>query len=132
MTVTQALHAIESVGGRVRLEGDRIRCRIPDPTPQPVAEAVEILRRQKPVALELLGRRSGTTPETQWPPKCLASERKFRVPAAKLYPLLDHVVLTPEGAGVLLQVFADRVQVHFQGEPRTREFRPDDIAIPAD
>ena len=132
MTVTQAFHAIESVGGRVRLKGDRIRCRIPDPTPEPATEAVEVLRRHKPEALALLGRQSGTTPETQWPPESLAAERKFGVPSAKLYPLLNHLVLTPEGAGILLQVFHDRVQVHFKGEHKTRQFRPEQIAIPAD
>ena len=67
-----------------------------------------------------------------WPPECLASERKFRIPAAKLYPLLDHKVLTPAGAGILLQVFSDRVQVHLKGEPRTREFHPEEIAVAAD
>lgn len=67
-----------------------------------------------------------------WPPECLAAERKFRIPAAKLYPLLDHVVLTPAGAGILLQVFDDRVSVHLKGEPRTREFRPGQIAVVAD
>ena len=77
-------------------------------------------------------RQSGTTPEPQWPPECLAAERKFRVPSAKLYPLLDHVVLTPEGAGVLLRVFAGHVTVHFKGDSRTREFRPQQIAIAAD
>ncbi len=132
MTVTQAVHAIEVVGGRVRLEGDRIRCRIPDPTPQPVAEAVEVLRRQKPEALALLGRQSGPASEPLWPPECLAAERKFGVPSAKLYALLDHRVLTPEGAGILLQVFHDRARVHFKGEPRTREFHPEQIAIAAD
>ena len=132
MTVAQAVHAIESVGGRVRLKGDRIRCRIPDPTPEPVAEAVEVLRMHKPEALALLGRQSGPTPEPQWSPECLAAERKFRIPSAKLYPLLNHLVLTPEGAGILLQVFHDRVQVHFNGEPRTREFRPEQIAVSDD
>ena len=79
MTVTQAVLAIESVGGRVRLKGDRIRCRIPDPTPEPVAEAVEVLRRRKPEALELLGRQFGPDdPEPLWPSECLAAERKFR------------------------------------------------------
>ena len=132
MTVTQAVHAIESVGGRVRLKGDRIRCRIPDPTPEPVTEAVEVLRRHKPEALALLGRQSGPDPEPQWPPECLAAERKFRIPSAKLYPLLNHLVLTPEGAGILLQVFCDRVQVHFKGEPRTREFKPETIFVTDD
>ena len=67
-----------------------------------------------------------------WSPEFLAAERKFRIPAAKLYPLLDHVVLTPAGAGILLQVFDDRVSVHLKGEPRMREFRPGQIAVVAD
>ena len=132
MTVAQAVHAIESVGGQVRLKGDRIRYRIPHPAPEPVAEAVEILRRHKPEALALLGWQSDPDPESRWPPECLAAERKFRIPAAKLYPLLDHLVLTPEGAGILLRVFDDRVAVHFRGESRTREFRPEEIAVSAD
>ena len=42
---------------------------------------------------------TGPGPESRWPPECLAAERKFSVPAAKLYPLLNHQVLTPEGPG---------------------------------
>ena len=132
MTVAQAVHAIESVGDRVSLKGDRIRYRIPDPTPEPVAEAVEVLRQRKPEALALLGWQSDPDPESRWSPECLAAERKFRVPAARLYPLLNHLVLTPEGAGILVQVFDDRVQVHLKGESRTREFRPEEIAVAAD
>ena len=67
-----------------------------------------------------------------WSPVSLAAERKFRIPAAKLYPLLDHVVLTPAGAGILLKVFDERVQVHLNGKRRTREFRPEQIAVAAD
>ena len=73
MTVVEAVHAIESVGGRVRLKGDRIRYRIPDPTPEPVAEAVEVLRRHKPEALALPGGSPGRIPSPSgplsvWPP----------------------------------------------------------------
>jgi hypothetical protein len=124
MTVAQAVHAIQSVGGQVRLKGDRIRCRIPDPAPEPVAEAVEVLRRHKPEALALLG--------PKWHPECLAAERKFRMPSAKLYPLLNHPVWTPTGKGTLLQVFSNHVTVHFKNEPRTCEFRPEDIAVSDD
>ena len=67
-----------------------------------------------------------------WPSECLAAEGKFNIPSAKLYPLLNHLVLTPAGVGILLQVFSNRVQVHFKGESRTREFRPEEIALPAD
>ena len=61
-----------------------------------------------------------------------SSSSRFRVPAAKLYPFLNRLVVTPEGVGRLLQVFDDRVRVHFKGETKTREFRPDEVAIPAD
>ncbi len=87
MNVVQAFCAIESAGGRVRLEGDRLLCRIPEPTPTPVAVAVEVLRRHRPEVLALLGRQSGPAPETGWPPECLAAERKFGVPSARLYPV---------------------------------------------
>ena len=132
MTVAQAVHTIESVGGRVRLKGDRIRCRIPHPTPEPVADALEVLRRHKPEALALLGWRSSPAAEPRWSAECLAAECRFRIPAAKLYPLLNHLVLTPDGAGILLQVFDDRVQVHLKGKRRTREFRPEEIAVSDD
>ncbi len=132
MNVVQAFCAIESAGGRVRLEGDRLLCRIPEPTPTPVAVAVEVLRRHRPEVLALLGRQSGPAPETGWPPECLAAERKFGVPSARLYPFLNRVVLTPEGPAKLLQVFTWRVRVHIAGEDKTREYRPEQIAIPAD
>ena len=101
-----------------------ICCDVPDPTPAEVDRALDVLREHKPEALALLGR--------QWHPECLAAGRKFRVPSAKLYPLLNHLVWTPKGKGTLLQVFSDRVTVHFKDEPQTREFRPEDIAIPDD
>ena len=132
MTVAEAVHAIESVGGRVRLKGDRIRYRIPNPTPEPVAEAVEVLRQRKPEALALLGWQPAPAAESRWPSECLAAERQFRIPAGRFYPLLDHEVLTPAGVGILKQVFADRVEVHLKGEPRTRQFRPEEITVAAD
>lgn len=69
MTVAQAVHAIESVGGRVRLKGDRIHYRIPDPAPKPVAEAVEVPRRHKPEAFQKRqhGERANTATLEQLP-----------------------------------------------------------------
>jgi hypothetical protein len=86
---------------------------------------VEALRRHRAEAVRLLQ-------TSAWPPECLAAERKFRIPAAKLYPLLNHLVLTPAGAGILRQVFADRVEVRLKGESRTREFHPEQIAVSDD
>ena len=131
MTLQIAIETLRQVGP-VTIEGGMICCDVPDPTPAEVDRALDVLRERKPEALVLLGWRSGTAAEPRWSPECLAAERKFRIPAAKLYPLLDHLVLTPEGAGILLQVFSDRVAVHFKGERRTREFRPEQIAVPDD
>ena len=124
MTVSEAVETI-SQAGRIQAAGDHIRCAVPRPRPPDVDKALATLRAHKMEALRLLR-------APAWPPECLAAERKFGVPSAKLYPLLNHLVLTPEGAGILLQVFHDRVQVHFKGEHKTRQFRPEQIAIPAD
>ena len=131
MTLEVAIETLRRVGP-VTVEEGMICCDVPDPTPAEVDRALDVLREHKPEALTLLGRQSEPTPGPQWPPECLAAERKFGVPSARLYPLLDHVVLTPEGAGVLLQVFQQYVLVHFDGEHKTRQFRPEQIAIPAD
>ena len=125
MTVVEAVRTIKSVGGRVRPMGDFIRCRVPDPAPPLVDQAVEVLRQQKAEALRLLR-------EPAWPAEAYAAQRHFGVPSAKLYPFLNRSVATPDGVGRLLQVFDDRVTVHFKGEVKTRMFRPDEIAIPAD
>ncbi len=93
--------------------------------PSALEPAMEAIRQHRDEALRLLQ-------SSAWSPECLAAGRKFNIPSAKLYPLLNHLVLTPEGAGILLQVFDDRVQVHFESEARTREFRPEQIAVPDD
>ncbi len=124
MTVSEAVETI-SQAGRIQAAGDRIRCAVPRPRPPDVDKALATLRAHKMEALRLLR-------APAWPPECLAAERKFGVPSAKLYPLLNHLVLTPEGPGKLLSVFQDRVEVHLQGESKTRRFRPGEIAISAD
>ena len=42
-----------------------------------------------------------------WPPASLDAERRFGQPHAKLFPFIGRKVRTPNGAGVLIQVFAD-------------------------
>ena len=123
------------------VEGGTIYCDLPDPTPAEADQALDVLRGHKGEALALLAA-SSRPPEpapadterhsTPWPPKSLAAERKFGVPSARLYPFLDHVVMTPEGPAKLLQVFKRYVRVHFNGEHKTRQFRPEQIVIPAD
>lgn len=51
------------------------------------------------------------TPTSTWPPESLEAERKFGVPYARLFPFIGRKVRTPEGAGVLLQVFRERCAV---------------------
>jgi hypothetical protein len=48
---------------------------------------------------------------SHWPPESLDAERRFGQSHAKLFPFLGRKVRTPEGAGMLVQVFADRVTV---------------------
>ena len=125
MTTAEAIDKLRRIDAIRLADSTRLQVRLPDPIPPTLEPAVEAIRRHRNEAVRLLQ-------SSAWPPGCLAAEQKFRVPAAMLYPLLDHEVLTPAGAGILVQVFDDRVQVHLKGEPRTREFRPEDIAVSAD
>ena len=125
MTTAEAIDELRLINAIRLADNARLQVRLPSPLPPALEPAVEAIRQHRDEALHLLR-------ALAWPPECLAAERKFGCPSPKLYPLLDHPVLTPEGAGILLQVFADRVTVHFKGEPRTREFRPEQIAVAAD
>ena len=125
MTISEAVNELRQRDA-IRLDDNaQLQVRLPDPIPPALEPAMEAIRRHRAEAVRLLQ-------TSAWPPECLAAERKFSIPSAKLYPLLDHLVLTPKGAGILLQVFDDRVQVHLKGESRTREFRPEQIAVAAD
>ncbi len=125
MTTAEAIDELRRINAIRLADNARLQVRLPDPIPSNLEPAVEAIRRHRAEAVRLLQ-------TSAWPPECLAAERKFRIPAAKLYPLLNHRVLTPDGAGILLQVFSNCVAVHFRGEPRTREFRPEEIAVSAD
>jgi hypothetical protein len=46
-----------------------------------------------------------------WPPERPGPERKFGAPHARLFPFIGRKVRTPQGAGVLLQVFRGRCGV---------------------
>ena len=145
MTVSQAIETVRQAGGEFLVpEPGKLQACVPSPRPAGLETALTTIREHRDEALVLITA-PGPSPEPRtetddpeqphgapWPPECLAAERKFGVPSARLYPLLDHVVLTPEGAGVLLQVFKQYVRVHFDGEHKTRQFRPEQIAIPAD
>ncbi len=55
--------------------------------------------------------------EGSWPSECLASELKFGTYEARLYPLLQRMVRTPQGPGKLVQVFAGRAAVILTSQP---------------
>ena len=60
-----------------------------------------------------------------WPEPCLAAERRFGRPEARLYPLLGQSVRTPAGTGTLVQVFAQSVAVVLDADPsRLRRLPP--------
>ena len=118
MNTSQAIAVIEETGGWVKPDGEHIRWRIPKPAPGQVAEAVDVLKRRKREAMIKLLMHE--------------SERKFNLPSARLYPLIGYSVVTPEGQGVLHQVFSDQVRVLLEGESKTRVFPPDQIAVVAD
>ena len=56
------------------------------------------------------------TAQGPWPPESLDALRRFGQPHARLFPFLGRKVWTPEGAGTLLQVFADHVLVLLDSE----------------
>ena len=69
----------------------------------------------------------------EWPQQCLESQRRFGVCHARLYPLIDKRVMTPQGRGRLLQVLSYqgtgvvRVLLDRKPNPAT-EFRAKEIS----
>ncbi len=97
---------IEGAGGELTVNGQRIRVRLPEDA----AHLLDELRAHKQEVLLLLRKRDGSGP--CWPRESLDAERKFGgQPHVKLFPFIGRKVRTPEGAGVLVQVFKDRATV---------------------
>ena len=69
----------------------------------------------------------------EWPPECLDALRRYHgppvlvAPHSLLFGLLGRRVRVPGGAGVLLQVFADRAAVRLYGEEAVRYVRPEEV-----
>lgn len=62
-----------------------------------------------------------------WPPECVDSEQRFGGRFARLLPLLNKEVWTPQGRGVLLQVFRDRAAVVMPGAEMMTFISPEEI-----
>jgi|SRR5919109_373119 hypothetical protein len=116
---------LEKAGGRLLLDGDRIRYSVPSGDAEARALLAE-LRKHRDRVKGLLRQRAAE--QQNWPPASLDAERRFGQPHAKLFPFLGRKVRTPAGAGTLLQVFAERVTVLLDSElSRCSFFRPIEI-----
>jgi hypothetical protein len=114
--VVEVVSRLERTGGRLTLDGDRIRYSVPSGNPE-VSSLLAQLRRRREELTELLRQRAAEE-----------SERCFARPHAKLFPFLGRKVRTPAGPGTLLQVFANRATVLLDSElSRCSLFAPGEI-----
>jgi len=126
----ELLETLRRSGVEIATDGERLR--VSAPRGVVTEEIRRTLVAHKP---ELLAELAG---ETVWPPECLDTERRFRVPYARLFPLLGGPVTTPAGPGTLLQVFADRAAVRLDADPDRLTFvlpvevRPAGAAVAGD
>jgi hypothetical protein len=109
VTPHELLETLRQAGAEVFAVGDRLRVRAPRGVV--TDEIRRCLAEHKPQLLAELSTAPG------WPPECLDAERRFRMPHARLFPLLGGPVTTPAGPGELLQVFADRAAVRLDADP---------------
>jgi hypothetical protein len=116
---------LEQSGGRLELDGDRIRYAIPTGNSD-ARDMLRELRQHREAVKELLRQR--VEEYRPWPAASLDVERRFGQPHAKLFPFLGRKVRTPEGVGTLIQVFADRCTVVLDSQMcRRARFPPIDI-----
>jgi hypothetical protein len=126
MTAETLIAALEQEGICLKIEGDRLKLQAPaDRVPGP--ETIARLKENKSAVLEYLREREQPQ-ETQfssfptpiawkteklgnWPGESLDAQGRFGQPHAKLFPFIGRKVRTPRGAGLLVQVFAERVTV---------------------
>ncbi len=109
--VLEIVSRLEQAGGILSLNGDQIEYAIPKGNREAQA-LLDKLRKQRDRVTELLLQREAKA----WPSQSLDIERRFGQPHAKLFPFIGRKVRTPNGAGVLIQVFADRVTVLLDSE----------------
>lgn len=110
----EVVSRLEEAGGKLTLDGDRIRYSIPARDTEALGLLAE-LRKHREGVKELLRQR--VAGQRSWPLESLDAERRFGQPHAKLFPFIGRKVRTPEGPGTLIQVFRDRVTVVLDAEP---------------
>jgi hypothetical protein len=123
--LAEVVSRLERGGGKLALDGERIRYSIPSGDTEALALLAELRSRPDGVKALLVQRMAG---QSSWAPAPADAERRFGQPHARLFPFLGRKVRTPGGAGTLLQVFADRVTVLLDSElSKCVFFRPAEI-----
>ena len=123
--LAEIVSRLEKGGGKLALEGERIRYSIPCGDSEVLALLAE-LRNHRDGVMGLLRQRAAG--QGNWPSASADAERRFGQPHARLFPFLGRKVWTPVGPGTLLQVFADRVTVLLDSElSKCSFFRPTEI-----
>lgn len=123
--VLQIVSRLEEAGGKLALDGDRIRYSVPSGDSE-VQGLLAELRQHREGVRRLLLRRAAEN--WAWPCESRSAVQQFSQPHARLFPFLGRKVRTPAGPGTLLQVFADRVTVLLDSElSRCNFFRPAEI-----
>jgi hypothetical protein len=123
----QIVSRLEQAGGRLSLNGDRIKYAVPKGS-QEAHELLSQLREHRERLGEILRQRACESRE-HWPPEGLEVERRFGQPHAKLFSFIGRKVRTPQGPGTLIQVYADRVTVLLDADRhRCARFGPQEIA----
>ena len=121
MDVYELVTELESRGATLLCLGDRLRVQPRSAIPQ---ELIPEIVEHKAELLKLLQ-------DEGWPAECLEAERRFGQRHARLFPLLDQTVETPQGPGRLVQVFAERVAVELTHSPgRMAYLLPDEVRPP--
>jgi hypothetical protein len=115
----QMVSRLESGGGMLVLDGERIRYSVPKGSHE-AQELLAELRKHREEVTELLKQRAKLSVDAEF---------RFGQQHAKLFPFLGRKVRTPLGSGTLLQVFAERVTVLLDSElSRCAVFSPQEIA----
>ena len=128
MTAAEILSELEARRVELAVAGDRLRFRPATAVPD---DLLMELREHKVEVIELVSLRG-------WPEASRDYVRRFGRPEARLYPFLGKRVATSAGGGVLHQVFAERVAVELDSDPRRltyllpSEVQPVELAGPVE
>jgi hypothetical protein len=123
--VLQIVSRLEQAGGKLALDGDRIRYSIPIGDTE-VKTLLAQLREHREGVKEFLRQRADA--EQNFSGNFVGPESRFGYAHARFFPFIGRKVRTPAGLGTLVQVFAGRVTVLLDSQLRQCSFfLPSDI-----